>query len=93
MEQEQPSWLGKAFNESENFLFHIIRAYHGAGRCIDCGECARACPVGIPLQELNRKLIKDINELYGQYEAGLDSEQAPPLLTYLPDDPAAFSEK
>ncbi len=93
VEQEQPRWLGKAFNESENFLFHVIRAYHGAGRCIDCGECARACPVGIPLQELNRKLIKDINELYGQYEAGLDSEQAPPLLTYLPDDPAAFSEK
>lgn len=92
-EQESPRWLGKAFNLSENFFFHIIRAYHGAGRCIDCGECARACPVGIPLQELNRKLIKDINELYGQYEAGLDLEQTPPLLTYQPGDAAAFSEK
>jgi formate dehydrogenase (coenzyme F420) beta subunit len=47
----------------------------------------------IPLQELNRKLIKDINELYGDYEAGLDAELEPPLLTYRPDDPAAFSEK
>jgi formate dehydrogenase (coenzyme F420) beta subunit len=93
VEQEQPRWLGKAFDLSENMLFHLVRAYHGAGRCIDCGECARSCPVGIPLQELNRKLIKDINEMYGRYEAGLDPEEAPPLLTYKPDDPAAFSEK
>ncbi|MEW5784175.1 MAG: 4Fe-4S dicluster domain-containing protein [Bacillota bacterium] len=93
VEQEQPRWLSKASQPSENFMFHLIRAYHGAGRCIDCGECQRACPVGIPLQELNRKLIKDINELYGHYEAGLDPGQEPPLLTYRPDDPAAFSEK
>ena len=93
VEQENPRWQGRAYQTSENFMFHLVRAYHGAGRCIDCGECERACPVGIPLQELNRKLIKDINELYGDYEAGLDAELEPPLLTYRPDDPAAFSEK
>lgn len=93
VEQEKPRWQGRAYQESETFLFHLVRAYHGAGRCIDCGECQRACPVDIPLQELNRKLIKDINELYGQFEAGLSTELEPPLLTYKPDDPAAFSEK
>jgi formate dehydrogenase (coenzyme F420) beta subunit len=93
VEQENPRWQGRAYQPSENFLFHLVRAYHGAGRCIDCGECQRACPVDIPLQELNRKLIKDINELYGDYEAGLDAELDPPLLTYRPEDPAAFSEK
>jgi len=93
VEQENPRWQGRAYQPSENFLFHLVRAYHGAGRCIDCGECERSCPVGIPLQELNRKLIKDINELYGDYEAGLNAELEPPLLTYRPDDPAAFSEK
>ena len=93
VEQDQPRWQGRAYQASENFLFHLVRAYHGAGRCIDCGECQRACPVAIPLQELNRKLIKDINELYGQFEAGLNTELEPPLLTYKPDDPAAFSEK
>ncbi|MDW7739121.1 MAG: 4Fe-4S dicluster domain-containing protein [Bacillota bacterium] len=93
VEQENPRWQGRAYQPSENFMFHLIRAYHGVGRCIDCGECQRACPVDIPLQELNRKLIKDINELYGHYEAGLDNETEPPLLTYRPDDPAAFSEK
>lgn len=93
VEQEKPRWQGRAYQPGENFMFHLVRAYHGAGRCIDCGECERSCPVGIPLQELNRKLIKDINELYGQFEAGLDAELDPPLLTYRPDDPAAFSEK
>ena len=93
VEQENPRWQGRAYQPSENFLFHLVRAYHGAGRCIECGECERSCPVGIPLQELNRKLIKDINELYGDYEAGLNAELEPPLLTYRPDDPAAFSEK
>ncbi len=93
VEQKSPRWQGRAYQPSENFMFHLVRAYHGTGRCIDCGECERVCPVGIPLMELNRKLIKDINELYGHYEAGLDPEQEPPLLTYRPDDPAAFSEK
>ncbi len=93
VEQDNPRWQGRAYQPGENFMFHLVRAYHGTGRCIDCGECERACPVDIPLQELNRKLIKDINQLYGDYEAGVDAEADPPLLTYRPDDPAAFSEK
>ncbi|MFR1039192.1 MAG: 4Fe-4S binding protein [Clostridium sp.] len=27
-------------------MFHIIRAFHVAGRCTDCGECSRVCPQG-----------------------------------------------
>ena len=92
-EQQEPRWLGKGAGLNENMLFHIIRVYHGAGRCIECGECQRACPVGIPLLELSRRLAKDIEELYGPYEAGMDPEAPPPLLTYRPEDPAAFPEK
>ena len=54
----------------EENMFHIIRAFHVAGRCTDCGECTRVCPQDIPLHLLNRKFIKDINELYGEYQAG-----------------------
>ncbi len=88
----EPRWLGKALELSETQFYQIIRAYHVAGRCVDCGECTRACPVGIPLRELNRKFIKDIDELYGPYEAGADPEEESPLLTYRTDDPAAFTE-
>ena len=49
----------------EEKMFHIIRAFHVAGRCTDCGECSRVCPQGIPLHLFNRKFIKDIDELYG----------------------------
>lgn len=66
----------------EENLFHIIRAFHVAGRCTDCGECSRVCPQHIPLHLLNRKFIKDINELYGPYMAGSDLDTKPALLTY-----------
>ncbi len=73
-------------NEFEEKMFHIIRAFHVAGRCTDCGECSRVCPQNIPLHLLNRKFIKDINELYGDYQAGETSEQRAPLVDYTLDD-------
>ena len=54
----------------EESMFHIIRAFHVAGRCTDCGECSRVCPQSIPLHLLNRKFIKDINTLYGDVSGG-----------------------
>ena len=60
-------------------MFHIIRAFHVAGRCTDCGECSRVCPQGIPLHLFNRKFIKDINEFYGDYVAGEDINAEAPL--------------
>ena len=71
----------------EESLFHIIRAWHVAGRCTDCGECSRVCPQDIPLHLLNRKFIKDINEIYGDYQAGSDLETRPPMLTFKEEDP------
>lgn len=82
---------GKAKAETEDAFFHITRAYHVAGRCVDCGECARVCPQGIPLDRLNRKIIKDINEIYGDFDAGLDSTTPAPLVTYKLDDKETFS--
>ena len=73
-----------AENSFEENLFHIIRAWHVAGRCTDCGECSRVCPQNIPLHLLNRKFIKDINELYGDYQAGSDMETKPPMLRFDP---------
>ena len=70
----------------EEKMFHIIRAFHVAGRCTDCGECSRVCPQGIPLHLFNRKFIKDINELYGEYQAGADLETKAPLTSYTMDD-------
>ena len=73
-------------NEFEESMFHIIRAFHVAGRCTDCGECSRVCPQHIPLHLINRKFIKDINNLYGEYQAGADVDSRGPLTNYTTDD-------
>ena len=73
-------------DEFEEQLFHIIRAFHVAGRCTDCGECSRVCPQNIPLHLLNRKFIKDIDGLYGEYQAGETDEGKTPLTSYTEGD-------
>ena len=70
----------------EESMFHIIRAFHVAGRCTDCGECSRVCPQGIPLHLFNRKFIKDINEFYGEYQAGAEVDERSPLTNFTFDD-------
>ena len=73
-------------NSFEEKMFHIIRAFHVAGRCTDCGECSRVCPQNIPLHLLNRKFIKDINAFYGEYQAGEEVGSRAPLVNYTKED-------
>lgn len=75
-----------AANEFEEKLFHIIRAFHVAGRCTDCGECSRVCPQHIPLHLLNRKFIKDIDNFYGEYQAGDEVGSRAPIVNFTTDD-------
>ena len=75
-----------AADSFEENMFHIIRAFHVAGRCTDCGECSRACPQHIPLHLLNRKFIRDIDNLYGEYQAGTEIGQRAPLVNFKTDD-------
>ncbi|MBQ8876953.1 MAG: 4Fe-4S dicluster domain-containing protein [Clostridia bacterium] len=73
-------------DQFEEQLFHVIRAFHVSGRCTDCGECSRVCPQNIPLHLLNRKFIKDIDGLYGEYQAGEESEGKTPLTSFTEGD-------
>lgn len=78
---------GKAnADDFEDKMFHVIRAFHVAGRCTDCGECSRACPQGIPLHLLNRKFIKDINRVYGPFRSGETDDGKSPLTQYTAED-------
>ncbi len=92
VDESKPQWCGKTVDESDVYAFHILRAFHCAGRCTDCGACESACPVGIKMRRLTSKIEKDIREMYG-FTPGLDTEAIPPLSVYRPDDSEEFMRK
>ena len=82
-------WIEKSPVLSENIFFHMVRALHLTGRCVDCGECERVCPMDIPLRLLNKKMEKEAGVEFG-YEAGLDPAQPPLFSSFRDDDPEGF---
>lgn len=89
VDNSQPQWIGKTVDPTDTQLFHLIRAFHLAGRCVDCGACERACPVGVDLRKLNKKLEKDVEEMF-RHKAGLSLEELPPLATFKLEDQQEF---
>jgi formate dehydrogenase (coenzyme F420) beta subunit len=88
-EKTQPAWIESSPHLRGNFAWHLTRALHLAGRCVDCGECARACPAQIPLGLLNRKVARIIEARYG-YTVTDDPATQTPIGTYRLDDEQEF---
>ena len=79
VEESEPQWVLPVPKWQDNLIFQVIRNIHVAGRCTDCGECERVCPVNIPLRSLAKKMCGLVSEMFN-YEAGTD-KNAPPLMT------------
>jgi formate dehydrogenase subunit beta len=73
---EHPELVGTGDLPPEVPIFHLVRAVHMAGRCIDCGLCEDACPVDIPLRLLYRKVNEIVVNLF-DYETGSSADQSP----------------
>lgn len=85
----QPQWIPVASHELGNLDYHLMRAMHLAGRCVNCGECANACPMDIPLNLLTYQLIEPIKAGFGA-TAGMKADAVYALSTFKPDDKENF---
>ncbi|MHB1390470.1 MAG: 4Fe-4S dicluster domain-containing protein [Thermoleophilia bacterium] len=81
MQSRDPHWAGGQIDREQSAMVQHVRVTHLAGRCTGCGQCERACPVGIPLMLLMDEQNRIVEEMFG-YRAGTDLEAAPPLLTF-----------
>jgi ferredoxin len=81
VEETEPAWISPLPKWQDNLIFQVTRMMHVAGRCTDCGACERACPVGIPLHSLSKKMAEIVQELF-EYQAGTDKDALPLMAAY-----------
>jgi coenzyme F420-reducing hydrogenase delta subunit/ferredoxin len=88
-DKHRPQWISPAIEETGNTAWNLIRAFHLAGRCTGCDECARVCPADIRLDLINRKLAQVVEQQF-DYRPGIDPEALPVLTEFKDDDAEEF---
>jgi coenzyme F420-reducing hydrogenase delta subunit/ferredoxin len=88
-DKNRPVAIDTSATPKGNFAWHITRAFHLAGRCVGCGECARACPAGVPLGLLNLSLARAAEKHFA-YQAGMDPKVEPLIGSYALTDEEDF---
>jgi len=81
VEETEPQWLLPAARWQDNLIFQVIRNIHVAGRCSDCGECERSCPVNIPLRSLAKAMCDIVDDLF-HFKTGMDKKALPLMAHY-----------
>jgi ferredoxin len=77
-ERDDGLWVDIGIELPQKHIFHLGRALHLAGRCVECDECERVCPMDLPLSLLNRRLVKEVENLFG-HRAGQEETRTPLL--------------
>lgn len=81
-DSREPHWISQEDSPKQKLFFQTIHAVHLAGRCTGCGECQRACPMGIPILALRQQIARAVSNLFDGYQSGIIPTEIPPLLTY-----------
>jgi ferredoxin len=88
-DKNQPQWFPTAADGPGNFSWHVMRAFHLAGRCVGCGSCANACPEGVPLDLLNAAMARSAWKHFS-HRAGANASGPPLQSDYKPGDQEEF---
>lgn len=88
-DKNRPTRFDTSATPRGNFAWHTVRAFHLAGRCIGCGNCASACPAGIDLDLLNLSLAKAAESQF-DFRAGFDRSVEPLIGSFSQEDDEQF---
>lgn len=88
-DKNQPQWFPTAADGPGNMAWHMIRAFHLAGRCVGCGACQEACPAGIPMNILGAAMARSALSNF-EHRAGVDSGGVPLQSDYRNEDREGF---
>lgn len=85
MQRDLPDWQPAEIDTGSKMTYHLGRAMHLAGRCVECGSCEAACASGVNIRYIIWELTDFIEETY-DYRTGMDPEATPCMVTYAPND-------
>jgi ferredoxin len=88
-EKNQPQWIPTSPTTEGNVMWQMTRVMHQAGRCVDCQECERACPSGIPLGLLNTSVAQNVEKRF-KFKASDNPDAETPMGNYRTDDEEEF---
>ena len=88
-DKSRPQWIESSPTPRGNLVWQMTRVLHQAGRCVDCGECQRACPSDIPLGLMARFVAKAVEQRFG-YKSCDDPSVAAPIGAFRTDDAQEF---
>ena len=85
MDRGTPNWQPVAPDMGAKTVYHLGRAMHLSGRCIECGACERVCASGVNVRYIIKAVTDFIDDTYG-FQTGMDTEVQPVMTTYKFDD-------
>jgi ferredoxin len=89
MDCNRPQWIPVASHAIGNLEYHMVRAMHLAGRCVECGTCGKSCPIGIPVHLLTFFSEESVRRQFGQ-KGGASAKLDYAMSTFKPDDKEEF---